>query len=387
MRVQTLTGYPHFQIQRILPTIHGITGDRTRQGSHVHPDLMGAAGFQAKFKESKPLDKPFQNPPIGHGLPAIFPNRHFFPMDRVAADGQINSAGLQGRLAIHKGLIYLFHLTPLELGSQCLVGKITFCNHHDAGGIFIKAMDDTRAQLPIDPGQPAAMVEKPMHQGGRTVASGWMHHNAGRFSQNNEIIIFIQSIKGDRFGDQLGRGLRRDCDREPVPGLEKILGFPGSLVHQNHFGPDKLLNPRTRQPFMVELACQIQIKTLPSPLNDKKAILVHRLTGKGKNDVLFRWGGKRINAPKKTPVLPKIAQAKTHQKISLKNTIGQPNQDQEKICSIFFSTWVSVSLNSLAKAISFTRRLLAVSIILRSPKERSLSTRKRKRSRSTEAIS
>jgi len=108
-----------------------------------------------------------------------------------------------------------------------------------------------------------------MHQSCRAVAGSWMHNNTGGFNENNEIIIFMQSDKFDRLGNQLGRGSRRDCYRKSVPNLKKILGLQGRAVHQNHSGSNKLLKPRTRQPFTVELACQIQIKTLPSLLDDK----------------------------------------------------------------------------------------------------------------------
>lgn len=152
MRVQALTGYPKLPIAGIFPAVDRITGHRVRQGGHVHPDLMGAPGFQAKFEESQTLGKALQHPPVGHGLAAIFPNRHFFPVHRMAANGQINPAGLPDRLAIHKGLINLFHPAPLKLLGQGLVGKIRFGNHHDPGGVFIEPMDDTRTQFSIYPG-------------------------------------------------------------------------------------------------------------------------------------------------------------------------------------------------------------------------------------------
>ncbi len=152
MRVQALAGYPHLWIVRIFPAIDGIPGTWRRKGSHVYPDLIGAAGFQAKLKESQPLGKTLQNPPVGHGLAAILPNGHFFPMDGMTANGQINPAGLPDRPAIDQGLIELFHLPPLELVGQSLVGKIGFGNHHDAGGVLIKAMDDAGPQFSIHPG-------------------------------------------------------------------------------------------------------------------------------------------------------------------------------------------------------------------------------------------
>jgi len=152
MRMQTLTGNTHFQVVGIFPTINRIPGNRMREGSHVYADLMGAAGFKAKFKKGQALGKSLQNPPVGHGLSAIFPNRHFFPMDGMTANGQIDPAGLTDRATIDKSLIDLFHLAPLELVGQRLMGKIGFSNNHDAGGVFIKAMDDTGAQFPIHPG-------------------------------------------------------------------------------------------------------------------------------------------------------------------------------------------------------------------------------------------
>lgn len=123
-----------------------------------------------------------------------------------------------------------------------------------------------------------------MHQGCRAVASGWMHYDTGRLHQNNEIIILVQRDKGDRFGNQLRSrsGFQRNCDREPVSGLQKILGLLDNPVHQNRSGPDELLNPGTRQTFTVELTCQIEIETLPPPLDYKKTILTHKLTGKKK---------------------------------------------------------------------------------------------------------
>ncbi len=119
-----------------------------------------------------------------------------------------------------------------------------------------------------------------------------MHHNAGGFNENNEILVLMEDVKIDRLSNQLGRSPRRNCERDVIPGLKKILGFQGGSVHQDHSGPDQLLNPRTRQPFGFELARQIEIKALPPLFNDKNVILTHRLMGR-----------------KKMPVLPKIAQA------------------------------------------------------------------------------
>ena len=88
---------------------------------------------------------------MGHGgLGIALGDAHFLPVAGVASDGGVHGAGILLQPAHGDGLIHPGQGVILELGGQSQVGPVVLRGDDQAGGIPVDAVDNARAQLPVD---------------------------------------------------------------------------------------------------------------------------------------------------------------------------------------------------------------------------------------------
>ena len=82
--------------------IDRVPGHRMAQGGHMHPDLMGAAGFQPGLQQRKgPIA--LQHPPMGYSRPAAGVDGHALAVRSAPADGGVYRALLLPQVPLQNG--------------------------------------------------------------------------------------------------------------------------------------------------------------------------------------------------------------------------------------------------------------------------------------------
>jgi hypothetical protein len=72
------------------------------------------------------------------------------------------------------------------------VGLIILGYHHDAGGVFIETMDNTRSQHAIDPGKILAVMDQGIDQCPRRISCSRMNDHPRGFVKHDDGWIFIK---------------------------------------------------------------------------------------------------------------------------------------------------------------------------------------------------
>ena len=188
--------------------IDRVPGHRMAQGGHMHPDLVGAAGFQPGFQQRKgPIA--LQHPPMGHRRPAGRIDGHALAVRSAPADGGVDRALVLPQVAFQYGDIGAPGGMGLQLVGQALVGQVVFGHHHQPAGHLIDPVHDPGPQGPAHPGQVRKPVQQGVHQRAVRVPRGGVHHHALGLVHHRDVPILVYDGDGDilRPGFQLhGRG-------------------------------------------------------------------------------------------------------------------------------------------------------------------------------------
>ena len=89
----------------------------------------------------------------------------------------------------------------LKLGGQGQVGPVVFGGDDETGGVPVNAVDDTRADGPVDARQgAAAVIEQGVDQGAVRVAGGGVDHQAHRLVHHDHVVVLKHHVQGDVLG-------------------------------------------------------------------------------------------------------------------------------------------------------------------------------------------
>ena len=134
---------------RLFCPIHRIAQQGMAQIGHVDANLVGAAGLQTALQVGAAGIAP-QHLPVGHRRTALGVHRHLLPVHRVAADGGVHRAAVLFEAAHRHRLVHPGQGVVLKLGGQSQMGAVVFGRDNKAGGVPVNAVDNARAQLPVD---------------------------------------------------------------------------------------------------------------------------------------------------------------------------------------------------------------------------------------------
>ena len=105
------------------------------------------------------------------------------------------------------------------------MGRVRFGHNDDPRGIFIKTVDQTGPCPAADSGEIMTMGEEGMDQGSGVMTGRGVHHQTGRFVQDNDRRILIQDIQRDGFRDEF-KGFRGgNTTDQVVAGADLVVRF------------------------------------------------------------------------------------------------------------------------------------------------------------------
>ena len=125
---------------RLADAVDGVARDGVADPSHVHADLVRAAGLEAAA-QVRILPVARDDLPVRHGLAAVLlRNGHALAVARVAADGRIDRAAVLAEAAADDALIGAAQRVVAELGSKAPVGKVVLRHDEQAGRVAVDAV-------------------------------------------------------------------------------------------------------------------------------------------------------------------------------------------------------------------------------------------------------
>ncbi len=256
--------------------IFQITYKRMTNMSHMNTDLMCSASFQPAFDERGKggsiffCTEPLLNLEMSNGMAcvvALF--MHYGLLGAIAMGASkrgIDRSGFTVGRSPDDGKICPLQITraPVisKLGAQMAVGKVVFGHDHNAAGFFVQAMHNARPLNAANARQSvAAVMDQRIDQRAGPIAVARVHHQPGRFVDNDEISVFVQNVERYFFalGCRILRLRDRDCDAGTLAKL--VLGLTDGFAVNAYLSlTDKRLNAISRQ-----IWCQLSRKPRVQP--------------------------------------------------------------------------------------------------------------------------
>ena len=136
-----------------------------------------------------------------------------------------------------------------ELGAEPAMGDVGLGDHHQAGGVLVEPVHDAGPFDAADAGQAvAAMGDQRIDQRARGVAGGRMHHQAFRFVDHDQRVVFVDDRERDRLARGLGLLGRRQRHRDGIAGIDVCRGIADRARLDRHLAvEDQRLEARARQ--------------------------------------------------------------------------------------------------------------------------------------------
>jgi hypothetical protein len=263
-----------------------VAHDRMADRGQMHPNLVGAAGFQPAGQEARhrrfglfrvpgPADTPgpglariaLQHLPMGDGLAPALAHRHALAGLGVTVDRLVDGAvGAVGRPPDEGEIAPLERLASLamvgELRRQRLVGAVVLRHHHHAGGVLVEPVHDAGAALAADARKAiAAMGDQRIDQGAGPIAGGGMNDEVAGFVDHDDVVVFVNHAERNGLGGGLGRLRRRHVDRDGGAGIDPIIGIADRVaVERDGAGLDQRFEPRPGQ--LGDMAGEHAVKPL-----------------------------------------------------------------------------------------------------------------------------
>jgi hypothetical protein len=213
--------------------VEKITDHRRFDRSHVNTDLVGPSGFNPYFRQTPSIGKTLLKVPVGDRISAMYrSNRHFFSVHRMPADRRYNLAIPFSGTTQQEGMIGFMNLSLLKISHQGSQSKLGLGHKHDPGGVLIQTVDNSRATSSRFR-KILAPVQQPVYQGAAMVPAGRMHDHAGRFADDQKVLILKEDCEIDLLRDKrMGLGWEKN-DRYCIAFPQTLASFHPLIVDQN----------------------------------------------------------------------------------------------------------------------------------------------------------
>ena len=109
------------------------------QGGEVHPDLVGAPGFQLDVEQAGGLVR-LDRVVVGDAVPTAFGDRELPVVSAVAADRRVDGSAGRVGVALHQSVIALLDVALLERPLEHRVRAFGDRDHHHAGRADVETM-------------------------------------------------------------------------------------------------------------------------------------------------------------------------------------------------------------------------------------------------------
>ena len=173
---------------------------------HVNTNLMSTPCFEYTFYQCD-VSQPFQHPIMSHRVFAhcrVGHDCHLHPVFRIAGDAAYDCTFILFHISPDKGTIFAFGRLIEELYSKMSLGVGCLGDYQQPGSIFIYAVDkpDMRV-IGIIFGNIFHVPCQCIHKRTVIVSMPRMYYQSRRLVHYHYILIFVNDIKGNIFGNNL----------------------------------------------------------------------------------------------------------------------------------------------------------------------------------------
>ncbi len=234
--------------------VEGVADDRESPGGEVHPELVSSAGFWGQLDEGVFFGaagcggrqvEDIEDLVLSEGMSsAVFQlaDGLFFSHVAISSDGDVDDIGEEGGCAVGDGEIGFLDGAVFELSGDAPMGLIAFGDEHDACGISVKAMEDSGSPSSVDGTPFLSVMDEAIDQSAGPFSSSGVDHEVCLFVDREEMVILVEDVEGDRFGDDfIGWRGRRD-HFDDIAGLGVVAGLDGFAVGFDQTVIDESLN-------------------------------------------------------------------------------------------------------------------------------------------------
>jgi hypothetical protein len=240
------------------PAVERIADDWMTDCTEVDADLMRPPGLNRDVHQRQGTDRFGADDsrnrlaaPAGSGRRSMpisssrQPGRHFVAVHGVSTDRCIDASS---RLhdAPYEGDVFLLHLPIVKLAGEFVMSRVVLGYHHQAGGAAIEPMHDSGPFLASDAAQIRDVMKQRVDQRPTRVARGRMYDHSGRLVDDDEVLVLVPDLEGQRFRprdcvDRLGQ-----IDADGLARLDRLVRFRLATGKTNMAFLDQALNLRSR---------------------------------------------------------------------------------------------------------------------------------------------
>ena len=159
-------------------------------------------------------------------------------MDGMSSDFFVNNAGRLSQFSGDQRQINFFHCARGELFRQFSMRHVVLSYHEAAACFLIETVNDAGSFFSADPRQSGTVTKQSVDQSMFALTGARMNRHAGRFVDNNEIIVFEENIQRNRFWLDVDFFRRRLDEINLVTGSDNLPWSTGSAVEPNEPAPD-----------------------------------------------------------------------------------------------------------------------------------------------------
>ena len=121
---------------------------------------------------------------------------------------------------------------------------IIFRDEDNAGGVFVQAMHDPRAERVAALRQGLTAAEKRVHQGAARIAGAGVHGHAGWFVHGDDVIVFVEDFEGNGFGLGAKGRARLDFYADALSIANAVRAFRRAGIDEHQAAVDEFLGAR-----------------------------------------------------------------------------------------------------------------------------------------------
>lgn len=221
------------------------------EGGEVHTNLMRASGVELDFDE-RGGTKLLEDVPIGAGVAGVCgfaggPGGHSDAALGIARDGKLDAAFCAGEFSLHEREIRFLNSARAKSFGKFGMCEIVFGDEDCSARIFVKAMDDARAQGVAALRERLAAAKKRVDECAARVPCSGVDGHASGLVDDDEIVIFVKDFEWDGFGFGFERCARLGLNSDAFAALEFLAGFGGLAVDPDEAGIDEFLHASARK--------------------------------------------------------------------------------------------------------------------------------------------
>src|SRR3982074_3198666 len=129
--------------------IHVVAHDRMADRREMNADLVSPSGMEMRTKKV-PRVEPGKAYEVGLGRPTLIDDCHALPVSRIPGYRLVDRHGVAGEMAPRHDPVAPDHPSGSYRRAQNPVRAVGFCHHDESRGLFVEAVDHSRAlRLPF----------------------------------------------------------------------------------------------------------------------------------------------------------------------------------------------------------------------------------------------